>query len=633
MKKLLTTLAALMLLCCLPLLALAEETVLMDNDVARVLILDYGVDESRGPRMGVEVANRTDKRVRVYLDDCIADGYVNPCLYNLEVEPGQTSTAYAYWLQGETVPTALTFTVRVVELEEFSTIAEQPCTVYPMGEENVVMRTYTPDEDDVVLYDSEEFSVIWTGLMLHEEFGGNMYLHLENKTDKTLELSIEECMVDGYVNDPYWYESLPAGLKMLAEVNWYDMTQTPGTIDFLFRAYDYAADWDEPDLISERFVIYPMGEENAVQAGYTPSDTDVILVDDEKLLAVVTDWYVEEFVGACIEIYLENRMDVVMEVEADDCMVEGFMDDPYWSVELPAGGMAKECLSWSDWTEVPTRIEFTLKGRTYEDDYDAPTVRKACAIYPYGEENVAQFTYTPDENDVTFVDTEDLLVVMTNLAMDNNAQDVCLYMYVENRSDAEVQVGLRNAVADGYLNDPHWQHELLPGAKQRSVVRWYQYGRRPDMIRFDVEAVKLTDGMADGVIARENILIYPTGREFLRADPYTPSSTDILLLETEELTIYLTGARTDDFWSYVTELHLQSWSEGELKLSVSDGRLNGQEAMVFWSCTLPAGACSREQLEWAVFSDMDEVSEIVLHLVIEDEAGNIVLAQPLTANP
>lgn len=223
----------------------------------------------------------------------------------------------------------------------------------------------------------KSFSVDWL-------WGATMSVYIENKTDKTVMFSIDNCVVDGYANDPFWAKELMPGSKANVDIRWSDYEEIPTLLSFELRAYD-SNDWMADDLYNGQHVVYPQGE-NAVQIEeYQLQPTDVVLVDNDQLSIIFRGTHNDAIWGYTADLYLHNKTDKNLMFSVQNASLNGYMMDPYWACEVPANARAMEDISWMnselEANDITAVESIVLALRVYDsddwfaDDYFAGTVQ------------------------------------------------------------------------------------------------------------------------------------------------------------------------------------------------------------------------------------------------------------------
>ena len=236
--------------------------------------------------------------------------------------------------------------------------------------------------DDMITFegmtavDNENCSIILEDIDPNGEWGYTIHAELENKSpDKKLMFSIEDAYVNEVENYPLFAAEVAPGKKAKETIEFEKMDEYGITdfsdIEMSFRVYD-SEDWSADAVAEETVHVYPHGEDNIVQFEYEPADTDQILYDDDKCTVIATGVREDDIWGYVVDLFIDNKTDKNIVIDAEDVSVNGYMAEPYFAHALPAGKSAFTEMSWSDSdleengiTEVE-EIEFTL--RVYDND-------------------------------------------------------------------------------------------------------------------------------------------------------------------------------------------------------------------------------------------------------------------------
>lgn len=264
MKK---CMAFFLLLCCLSLLpfgSFAEEVVLVDNEHVLCRVTGYGTDWMGNFTMKLYLENRTDKTVVFTIDNGCVDGYVDDPFWAAELTPQSRANKEVAWYDLTQMPTLIEFGFRAYDSNDW--FADDFCKVnailYPQGKENVRLRTYTPDADDVVLFDTADAMMAVTGYDASGFLGYTVYAHLENRTDNLLMFSVSGATLNGYSIDPFWATEVPAGRCADVDIMWFSSDLEENDIDeveeiMLYMRVRDSNDWFTHDLINHGYRLTP----------------------------------------------------------------------------------------------------------------------------------------------------------------------------------------------------------------------------------------------------------------------------------------------------------------------------------------------------------------------------------------
>lgn len=209
-------------------------------------------------------------------------------------------------------------------------------------------------------------------------FGYNLKVTLENKTDKNLNFTWADTVIDGYSCDPFFYSTVAAGKKANDEINFYseDLKEAgvsaPSVLTFTLHVFD-DDDWSADYLVDERFTVYPFGEAAAKEPKDIPAeDAQKVLYEDSNIRVYMLDAYTDSY-GFNVSLYLVNYTDSTLMFSINNASVNGFMVEPFWSDSVPASARDISTVTWykSDLEEndiaTVEDVEFTLRVYNYDD--------------------------------------------------------------------------------------------------------------------------------------------------------------------------------------------------------------------------------------------------------------------------
>ena len=251
-----------------------------------------------------------------------------------------------------------------------------------------------PAFQEVVAVDNGECSVKFTAIDPDNLWGYTLKAQMENKSaDKTYMFSVDYASINGVDCDPFFATEIAAGKKANEELSFStSILEENGITEFTdieigIRVHD-SNDFMADPVAEEVVHIYPYGEEKAVKFVREPQATDHVLIDNEYVTVIVTDWVHDEIWGQTAKLFLQNKTDCTVMFGVEDASVNGFMADPFFATEVSAGGCAFEALSWSDdtleengITEVET-IEFVLRAYDSNDWFADPFANETVTYEP-----------------------------------------------------------------------------------------------------------------------------------------------------------------------------------------------------------------------------------------------------------
>ncbi|MBE5947901.1 MAG: hypothetical protein E7261_02610 [Lachnospiraceae bacterium] len=378
--------------------------------------------------------------------------------------------------------------------EETTTVPEETTT----PEETPVGVSGIPKNfEPVVIVDDANCTFTVTGIEWEEYWGYKLNVSLVNKTATTLSFDLEYSAVNGFMCDPYWSYSIEAGKSEATVIIWDEEDleangiTTITDIEFVLQVYD-SNDWDAEDLIYETYKVYPFGEEASRTYDRIPVENELVLFDNAEFTVIVTGIDEDEDWGYYLDLYIENKTDMLLNFAMDNVSINGFMNDPYWGVEMLPGKKANVKAYWGDTAltmtgvETVTDIEFDMSICDVETWGDTYAFEEHVIIYPYGEAAYQTYERVAQDTDVLLFDNEYASMIITGYEADD-FWGFSLYAYLVNKTDSDISFDVEEAKVNGIDCDPYWEETICAGKKAYVEIDWSTYSL--ESANIDMEAI------------------------------------------------------------------------------------------------------------------------------------------------
>lgn len=123
---------------------------------------------------------------------------------------------------------------------------DAPVTTPPPVTDNkapskVETETSKPEEDPfegiepLCIWNMNGIKITVLGLEMDGFYGPEMYIEIENNTDKNLMFGINDVSVNGYMMDPYWATSVAAGKKARETIYWFEESCIENGVEDIHR--------------------------------------------------------------------------------------------------------------------------------------------------------------------------------------------------------------------------------------------------------------------------------------------------------------------------------------------------------------------------------------------------------------
>lgn len=244
--------------------------------------------------------------------------------------------------------------------------------------------------DPIVVMDQDGIKVTLTGFSQSTATeDGFLQLQAENNTDQDIYIQACNVVLNGYMHDPRMNIDIAAGKKANGKMvfNAEDLVlcgiQVIGDIEFYLHCI--TQDFN-PVCDSEPFYYQTPDHENA-SSPYQPQEEE--LYNENGIQVVAEGITAVDQYGQCAFFYIKNDSGSDITVQARDVSINGFMVDPYFSVDVAAGAIAidymripAEQLSENSINRTDT-MELKLRFIDNENWYNSYTTEAFCFQYTY----------------------------------------------------------------------------------------------------------------------------------------------------------------------------------------------------------------------------------------------------------
>lgn len=301
---------------------------------------------------------------------------------------------------------------------------------------------------------------------------------VENKSDRTLSVEWDACMVNGWTVGCWEWEEILPGDTIILEVTLYeeDLERAGVTsvdeIAFHIVASD-AEDWLSEELMDEICFYYPEGK-SADEIKYVervPQEGEMTVVDENGFTFIVESIDPDGMRGYTLNCYFANSTDEVISYSAGELAVDRWMMESYDSSEnlLPGSGYRDaiffdaeklELCGITEPTEIVTQVT-VYETVSYDEIFSG-----SYAIYPTGltADDVVVSERESIPGEVVVLDNEYVTLVIVDYEYDDTWGYV-FGCYLENKSDMALSVEVDEISVEGQINDMIWWQSLKPGTR------------------------------------------------------------------------------------------------------------------------------------------------------------------------
>lgn len=216
------------------------------------------------------------------------------------------------------------------------------------GENN----TNAPANDEItvseqVIFDQGGIKVTLKSFDADGLFGPSLKVLIENSSDSPVMVQARETSINGIVVDNIFSSDVASGKSANDEIVFMkEDIENAGIevirdIELKLSIYDPES-W-ETIVESGTISITTSADPSYVQSY---DDSGVAVLDKDGFKVVVKDADSESLLGTDVKVYLENNTEATVTIQVSDVSVNGYMIEPIFSVDLPAGKKAYDTITF-----------------------------------------------------------------------------------------------------------------------------------------------------------------------------------------------------------------------------------------------------------------------------------------------
>lgn len=217
-----------------------------------------------------------------------------------------------------------------------------------------------------------------------------------------------------------------------------------------------------------------MAEEAAKETTSDVTVAETVLLD-EKDIKITATGLEDGLFGTELKLLIENNSSTNVTVQARKTCVNGFMVDSMLSADVAAGKKANDNLTFTTsglkdcGIDTIATMEFSFHIFTTEDwedylDSDLLSLNTSVAD---------TYTQTYDDSREVFYDQNGIKIIGKGLSTEGSFWGPGLILYIENSSDKDFTVQVRDVSVNGFMIEPTLSQDVLIGKKALTAVTFF----------------------------------------------------------------------------------------------------------------------------------------------------------------
>ena len=220
--------------------------------------------------------------------------------------------------------------------------------------------------------------------------------------------------------------------------------------------------------------------------------TENIIYEKDDIKVTVKSLAFDGWMGPELKLLAENGTDKTFTLQAEDVVINGFMIDSYMSAEVAPGKKVNDELTITRRSleianiETIQYIELRLRiidFENYTNTFSTDRIRI--------ETNADQgYVQTVDDSGQLMAERDGIRIILKRLDTEDSFWGAELYVFVENNSETDISVQVRDVSVNGFMISPSFHAEVLSGTKVFDKITFFEKDLEDNDI-VDIEELEL----------------------------------------------------------------------------------------------------------------------------------------------
>lgn len=214
---------------------------------------------------------------------------------------------------------------------------------------------------------------------------------------------------------------------------------------------------------------------NEIPADEVTVDEQVVL-DHDGITVTVKSLEMDGTWGPRLKVFVENKRENSVTIQVRDLAINGVMVESIFSCEVAAGKQANDEIVFMSTDlevagiELIKEIEFkfhVFDTETWDTVFDSETITITTSA-------PASFTQAYDDSGFVALDQDGFKIVIKYLDSKESFWGADIYTYIENNSDIDATIQIRNMSVNGFMIEPIFSTEVLAGKKAFDTITFLE---------------------------------------------------------------------------------------------------------------------------------------------------------------
>lgn len=210
------------------------------------------------------------------------------------------------------------------------------------------------------------------------------------------------------------------------------------------------------------------------EATDTETIEEMVLLDENGIKITATGME-DGWFGTDLMLLIENNTAQNLTIQARNASVNGYMVDTMMSVDVAAGKKANDSLTFSTTGLKECNIETVAVMEFAFTAFDTDNWEDYMTSSQITVETSAAATYeqTYDDSGTVFYDADGIKIIGKGLSADDSIWGPGLMVYIENNTEKNFTVQVRDTSVNGFMVDTSMSQDVLAGKKAITAVTFF----------------------------------------------------------------------------------------------------------------------------------------------------------------
>ncbi|MGN1418144.1 MAG: hypothetical protein ACI4W6_02325 [Acutalibacteraceae bacterium] len=204
-----------------------NEQVLFENDKYKITATSLDEDGFFGADINVLIENNSDKSITVQAESCSVNGIMVDAIFSADIAAGKKDNN-SITLSSTDLEAANITTIKDIELvlsiydfDSWDAIVKSEKIKIQTTADNSYVQPV--DDSGFLAYEDDNVKIVVKKLNSSDSFwGSDLYLYIENNSDKSLTVQANDVSVNGFMVDPMFSCEIDAGKKAFDTISFFE---------------------------------------------------------------------------------------------------------------------------------------------------------------------------------------------------------------------------------------------------------------------------------------------------------------------------------------------------------------------------------------------------------------------------